>query len=149
MKKNYLGRGNKSQGYAIGAVLSRLERKVDETKTEVSEVKKDISRLERKVDETKTEVSEVKKDFSRLELKVYENTGEVSKIKEDISRHEHKADVVVNELRKDIIGLKLSISETRVELVREIANSKTEMIRWGLSLVVAIMLAILGLYFKK
>lgn len=88
--------------------------------------------------------------MSSLELKVYEIFK--SKFSEQeaatvIEYFESKAEQKYIE-KKDVLATKEDVYELRAELLQKIESSKTDMIKWMFGFFVAMLLAILGLYFK-
>ncbi len=53
------------------------------------------------------------------------------------------------ETQKDVLSTKQDIRGLRTEIVNEIANLKTDMIKWVFAFFVTLALMVVGLYLKK
>lgn len=89
--------------------------------------------------------------MSALDLKVYEIFK--SKLGEReaeivIEYFESKTESKYQE-KKDILATKQDISELRLEMRQEIANTKVDLIKWMVGFWIAQMAAIIGLYLTK
>jgi hypothetical protein len=71
--------------------------------------------------------------------------------KEDLKSFATKVDLAVvrGELKADIVGLRVELKADKGELEVKIAEVKSDVIHWMFAFFVTMLLAILGLYFKK